>query len=197
MSIKDLLAVVRPPKKPIDSKGDWNSVHLALWMDYRYMQFPADFRDFIARYGSGRLFGGELEVYNPLTEYGMRDIQRTLDELRIMRGGLYPLPLEVHPTSPGLLPWGHDSNGNTYGWLTAVPKRHVPSECDKWPVVLVAHGWAQKPKQFRADVTTFLAGFANNKYPAVLGGADPLPKEARVSTPGRTQSECARNLKKR
>jgi hypothetical protein len=188
MSIKDLLTIVRPPKKPVDSRGDWEAVDVALWMDYRYMQFPPDFRDFIARYGSGRLFEGDLEVYNPLTEYGMRDIQRTLDELRIMRGGLYPLPLEVHPTCPGLLAWGHDSNGNTYCWLTSKPKKPgTTSESKKWPVVFVAHGWAHKPKQFRTDMTTFLVGVANNKYPAVLGGADPLPNEARTFTPGRTQ----------
>src|SRR5262249_26705000 len=114
------------------------------------------------------------------------------------RGGPYPLPLEVHPTCPGLLPWGHDGNGNIYCWLTKEPKsQSAPSESERWPVVFVAHGWQHKPQQFRADMTTFLARFATNKYPSVLGGAEPFTEEARVFTPGRTHSEIVRNLKKR
>jgi hypothetical protein len=92
------------------------------------------------------------------------------------REGPSPLPLDVHPKRPGLLPWARDENGNSYCWLT----RGKP---ERWPVVYLPHGWESQPQQFPIDVTGFLARYATNQYELTAG---PLAETDRAFTPGRT-----------
>jgi hypothetical protein len=146
MPLKELVAVVAPPQAPHDTEGHWASAA------YLYgTEFPTDFRGLITKYGSGRFFRGHLDVFNPLTLAGHASLKAVL---RMCAG--WPLPLDVHPASPGLLPWGRDENGNTYCWLTK-------GKPDRWPVVYLHHGSESEPRKFPMDVTGFLARLCANE----------------------------------
>jgi hypothetical protein len=62
MSLKKLVAVIPPPKKPLDCEGNWRGAEIVA-----RAQFPPDFRDLIGRYGTGAFFQGHLTLFNPLT----------------------------------------------------------------------------------------------------------------------------------
>jgi SMI1-KNR4 cell-wall len=125
MAIEDLLAVVPPPARPIDP-GDpaaWPKVEQALGT-----KLPSDYRDYGLRYGSGVL-GHNIFVYNPFSPFYLGDVKNTCQ----LFGQMHEVeedyfPHAVFPSSPGLLPWASDSNGNHYFWLTE-------GEPDQWPVL--------------------------------------------------------------
>lgn len=171
MPIEELVAVVPPPKKPLDNEGDWESAAFLVGAD-----FPPDFRDLIARYGSGRFFEGYLVVFNPLTLRGQASFKLLQEMCSTWREGPRPLPLDVHPKRPGLLPWGRDENGNSYCWLT----RGKP---ERWPVVYLQHGWESQPKRFPVDITGFLARYVTNQYELTC---ERFAEKDRIFTPGRT-----------
>jgi hypothetical protein len=139
MPIKQLIALIAPPTAPVDNEGNWRAAEIVVGADY-----PAEFRDLITRYGTGTFFKGHLTVYNPLTVGGLACIKQSEKYLRQYREGLYPLPLPVHPETPGLLPWGRDENGNDYCWLTQ-------GKPDKWPVVFLGHGHVSHPVRLRTS----------------------------------------------
>jgi hypothetical protein len=170
MPIEELVAIVPPPSRPVDCDADWPSAAFLVGTE-----FPPDYRDLISRYGSGRFFEGHLEVFNPLTLRGQVNIKMLLEMCNTWREGPAPLPLDVHPKRPGLLPWGRDENGNTYCWLT----RGKP---ERWPVVYLQHGWESDPKRFPIDVTGFLARYAMNEYKLT---SEPFAEKDRNFTPSR------------
>jgi len=184
MAIKQLAALITPPASPLDCEGNWYAAEIVVGATY-----PADFRALIAAYGSGAFFRGHLTVYNPLTVGGLAGIKQAERFCRQHREGLYPLPLAVHPDTPGLLPWGGDENGNTYCWLTK-------GKPDKWPVVFLGHGHESHPVQLRTDITGFLAGYATDKFPELAQPDDPMSEAMQVFTPGRSQAEIAGELLK-
>lgn len=184
MPIKKLTALIAPPKAPLDADGDWRAAEIVVGA-----QYPADFRELITRYGTGSFFRGFLTVYNPMTVGGLACIKQDENIYRQYREGLYPLPLPVHPESPGLLPWGRDENGNGYFWLTK-------GKPEKWPIVFVGHGHESHPVQLQTDITGFLAGYAMDKFEALTNPDDPITEEQRVFTPGRSQAEVAQALLK-
>lgn len=180
MPIKQLLALIPPPAAPVDNEGNWRAAEIVVGVEY-----PEVFRELITRYGTGRFFQGHLMVFNPLTIGGLAFIKQAERYLRQYREGLYPLPLPVHPEVPGLLPWGHDENGNDYCWLTK-------GKPEKWPVVYIGHGCADQPIQFRTDITGFLVGYAIDKFDVLVQPEDPMTEAMRVFTPGPSQAEDAR-----
>jgi hypothetical protein len=184
MSIKQLLALIAPPKTPLDNEGNWHAAEMIVGTE-----FPPDFRKLITIYGSGAFFRGYLTIYNPLTLGGLARIKKAENFHRTYRAGLYPLPLPVHPDRPGLLAWGGDDNGNDYCWLTkGKPK--------KWPVVILAHGSESHPVQLRTQITGFLVGYATDRFEALVRPEEPFTAEERVFTPGRSQAEVAKELLK-
>ena len=156
MAIEELLAFVPPPRQPRDAKGDWGAAETEL-----SIRFPADFRLLVERYGTGEFFAGLL-ILNPLNQWCRRQITKELENYRLMREAM-ELSLRLHPEVPGLFPWGHDSNGNGFFWLTE-------GEPDQWPVVQVGHGEEENPHRADADITTFLVKYGQHKYPEMLGG---------------------------
>jgi hypothetical protein len=184
MPIRELLSVIAPPKKPLDNLGDWDAAEKIVGA-----AFPPDFRELIARYGSGAFFRGHLTVYNPLTLRGLACMIQDEGVYRASREGLYPLPLSVHPDSPGVLPWGRDENGNGYCWLTK-------GKPEKWPVVYLGHGHEARPLQFRTEITGFLVGYASDRFEALVQPDEPFTDKMRVFTPGRSQAEVAAELLK-
>jgi hypothetical protein len=177
MPITQLLTLIPPPAAPVDNEGNWRATEIVVGTDY-----PGDFRELITRYGTGAFFQGHLTVFNPLTVGGLAFIKQAERNLRRYREGPYPLPLPVHPEAPGLLPWGHDENGNDYCWLTK-------GKPEKWPVVYVGHGHASHPLQFQTDITGFLVGYATDRLEALVQPDDPMTEAMRVFTPGRSQAD--------
>jgi hypothetical protein len=115
---------------------------------------PADFRDFIFRYGTG-VFNepGRLCISpsNPLAPDFHRKFRSDCDWLREMKDGVgdEEFPYAVFPQNPGLFLWAEDDNGCLLFWLTE-------GEADRWPVLLRPPG----PHEFeRIDLpmTSFLA----------------------------------------
>src|SRR6516225_928951 len=100
MPIKQLAALIAPPKIPLDNEGNWRAAEVVIGAS-----FPSDFLDLIIRYGTGAFFRGHLMVYNPLTVEGLACIKQDERRYRQYREWLYPLQLPVHPEVPGLLPW--------------------------------------------------------------------------------------------
>jgi hypothetical protein len=184
MSLKKLVAVIPPPKKPLDCEGNWRAAEIVAGA-----QFPPDFRDLIGRYGTGAFFQGHLTLFNPLTLEGQACMKHTLEVYAPFRSETRPLPLPLHPERPGLLPWGRDDNGGGYFWLTK-------GKPERWPVVYLAHGSEGYPLQLPVNVTTFLEGFAVDRFEALARSDDPMTEEMRVFTPGRSQAEVARELLK-
>jgi hypothetical protein len=183
MPIKQLLSLIAPPTVPLDNDGNWRAAEIIVGAKY-----PADFRELIGRYGSGAFFQGHLTVHNPLTLEGLAWIKDAERILRPKRERPNPLPLPVHPDTPGLLIWGGDENGNRYAWLTK-------GKPDKWPVVYLEHGYDSRPIELKTDITGFLAGYATDGFEQLVQPSQPMTEEMRVFTPGRNQSEVARALR--
>lgn len=184
MSVKKLLALIAPPESPLDAVGNWNAAEIVAGTE-----FPADFRGLIERYGTGAFFQGHLTVFNPLTIEGQALIKHTLDIYRPFRNETHPLPFALHPERPGLLPWGRDDNGGGYFWLTK-------GKIERWPVVYLGHASEGFPVQLPVNVTTFLSGFALDRFEALAHPDDPMTEEMRIFTPGRSQAEVSRELLK-
>lgn len=181
MPIKELLALVPPPKDPLDTHGDWSAVEVVVDLMY-----PSDFKELIARYGSGRFFfDGHLEVFNPFTISGLARIKTVEKQFRAGRDGGSGSSLPIHPEKDGLFPWGSDENGNRYAWLTK-------GKSDKWPVIFLGHGYEEQPIQFRTDITGFLAGYATDRFKQLAQPGEPFTDDMRTFTSGRNQAEVAR-----
>jgi SUKH superfamily protein len=157
MTIKTLMDVFPPPDKPLDADGDWALAEAEL-----SVRFPTDFRELIRAYGTGEFRLRGLVVSNPLTEAGRKEIREKLWILGELRDAL-EIPLKIYPERPGLVPWGGDSNGNFFCWWT-------DGEPDDWPVVRVGHEEEENPQAAEVNITTFLAGYAQNQFPEMQGG---------------------------
>jgi cell wall assembly regulator SMI1 len=155
MAINELVALVPPPAIPLGTDGDWSGAEADLGC-----KFPADFRELIRRYGTGQFDLGGLLVSNPLTAAGRQEIRDHLETLRDLREGC-EIQLVIHPERPGLLPWGSDSLGNIFCWLTE-------GEPDKWPVVQVGHDDEGGQPRVEVGITAFLARYARNEFPKML-----------------------------
>lgn len=171
MALRDLIRLVPPPDHPIDTEGSWRAAELIIGSE-----FPPDFQELIAHYGSGAFFQTFLKVYNPLTIDGLAGMRMNERLYQQLRTELYPLPLPVHPDKPGLLFWGSDENGGGYAWFT----RGTPA---KWPVVFLGHGDEAHPRQYRMTITRFLAGYAVDKFTELVPKGDTMTDEMRVFTP--------------
>src|SRR5262245_9764620 len=111
MAIENLKAFIPPPESPIQNSGDWSAVEYELGV-----VFPSDFKDLIRVYGTGAFYG-RLAIENPLRKWGRDGIREYLSAYHELRDACeYSFPL--FPESPGLLPWGGDSNGHLYCWWT-------------------------------------------------------------------------------
>jgi hypothetical protein len=153
MAIEELLAVVPPPKDPVDcgSPELWpkvlNEVGVAL---------PEDLREIGMHYGSGRFANGEIEVFNPFYEGYLANVNAVLRGLGDAKQGMPSdeFPYDIFPKIPGLFPWGWDNNGNTMTCLTE-------AECSQWITVLVSRSGGFE--QWDCTLTTFLAKALNNE----------------------------------
>ena len=114
------MRLVPPPAVPIDARGDWDVVGLAL---------PSDYRALVERYGRGE-FNDLWSVFPPFGPDTLTDQIAVLEVDRDVRRDWpadYPYPL--YPEPGGLLIWGAGSDGHRLCWLTE-------GRPDEWPVVV-------------------------------------------------------------
>lgn len=156
MAINDLIGLIPPPTEPRDATGDWDAVQASLGV-----QYPNDFQQMIKQYGTGEFFSG-LVVLNPFNSWCFQEIPKQLKNFRIMRDAM-ELSWAIHPERRGLFPWGFDTNGNKFCWLTE-------GKPDQWPVVQLRHNEEDTPHRSDATITEFLVNYSQNKYPKMLGG---------------------------
>ena len=154
-SLQELLALIPSPTTPKNTEGDWEEIEAQMGI-----VFPTDYKELIATYGSGEILS-DLRLYNPLTEDGRKGIANDLDRLEQSREACEYL-WAIHPEESGMLPWGHDSNGNFFCWLTT-------GDPDNWSTAQLGHG-AEEPDSDDVNITTFLFNYARNQYPEMLGG---------------------------
>jgi hypothetical protein len=169
VAIEELVAFIPPPAHPINGAGDWSAAERELGF-----AFPDDFKQLIRVYGSGEFYGS-LYVVNPLTGDGRDWIRRKLDRCRELREVIEQYVRPLPPDSPGLLPWGGDSNGHMYCWL-------VDESEEGWEVVQLFHGYEGEIDPVPGPVTSFLVRFMRNEYPNMLGG-NRFTVQDRIFTP--------------
>jgi ankyrin repeat protein len=153
MSLKKLLKLVPPPESPMEvgSKSDWSRVERELGT-----ALPSDYKQFVDRYGSGT-FAKIFYIFNPFSTWTDYNLLEQLKQLRPYyeqehQNDPSDYPYEVFPKRPGLLPWGHDTEGNEYLWLVGPPR----TKADDWPVIFHeprGNGFAQ----VRCSMTEYLA----------------------------------------
>lgn len=148
MAIEELLAVVPPPKKPLEA-GDptaWGGIE-----DQVGTKLPTDLREFGLRYGTGRFADIDrlFMVSNPFQRDYVQTIRQVCDLRRSSRIACNTTgPYEFFPQSPGLLPWGGDDNGYGLFWLT----QGAP---DEWPTV-IKEPESEKYQLFNMSMSSFL-----------------------------------------
>lgn len=160
MSLPKLKKLVRPPKNPV------NTGTPKFWADYEKKigtALPSDYKQFIDTYGSGD-FAQFYSIFNPFESEAvlsqMDEIKQDYREGHDDNEERYPFP--VFPEPGGILPWGVDTNGNDYFWLT----KGGP---DDWTVL--AHevrgdGAIEHP----CGMTEFLLKVLKKEIPALASG---------------------------
>src|SRR5262245_24426822 len=133
MSIEELIAVVAPPRQPVEI-GDavaWQRIQERLGI-----RLPDDLRELGMRYGSGVFDDGRviIEVWNPFAPNYIHKVQDHCKDLRLIR--VLPdsednIPYGVFPHQPGWLPFGRDMYGGLMCWLTE-------GEPEQWPILLLS-----------------------------------------------------------
>lgn len=157
MSIKELIAVVKSPKHPME-KGDarkWRAVQKRLGV-----RLPKDLYSFGKNYGTGCLCGGFIAVYNPFSASYMKFIETECESLRHANKRGKDWYVVVYPEAGGLFPWGMDQNGNSMYW-------RMNGSPNDWPIMLREHGFP-KLEEWDLPMTTFLAKALTNKIKTVI-----------------------------
>jgi hypothetical protein len=149
MALEELLATIPAPEhaSEVEKIADWAAIEEEVGA-----KLPADYKDCVREYGSGVL-ADFIRIFNPFSasEYtnlvaSVNRIGQICRQLKESEGSRFPF--DIFPTSPGLLPWGTDDNGNWYFWLT----EGAPND---WPVVVGA-GRNPRWQRFDCSMTTFL-----------------------------------------
>jgi hypothetical protein len=117
MSITELRILLPTPSAPeqVPTEDDWHNAEQTLGTE-----LPLDYKEFLDAYGSGKiddflwvLMPADPNPYGNLITYWRE--QKAVFE--VMQKGCAPLPFDLHPASPGLLPLGQTDNGDTMFYL--------------------------------------------------------------------------------
>lgn len=157
MAIDELVAVVPPPKRPLEAGPvkRWPAIQQSVGL-----ALPDEYRDFGLTYGTGRFWNGEVQIYNPFSKDYLAIVESELANLRLATDLGLVVPFPVHPEPAGLFPVGRDHNGHSLFWLTQ-------GKPEKWPIIAKPHGFDEW-KQYKLPLTTFLARVLTNKTRCVL-----------------------------
>ncbi|GGZ60962.1 hypothetical protein GCM10010387_63300 [Streptomyces inusitatus] len=124
------LMAVMSPHDGVDERIDW----AAAGAEWGVSSFPADYRAFMAAYGSG----GIDDAFSVLAPGGSKEHGGMAEETGTLRltwereGG----PAGVEATADRAVAWGVSCGADVLGWLTD------DGDPDAWPVVVwERHGW--------------------------------------------------------
>lgn len=174
MSIAELTRVVKAPAKPNESGNDaaWASIQAAIGL-----KLPPDLGDVGKCYGTGRFYGGHIQIYNPFSREYSEIINSELDSLRTALDLGMEVPYAIHPDRPGLFPCGRDESGGSIFWFTE-------GDPKAWPLILRPHG-DDDYERWDLPITAFLAGALSNKLKCILW-LKPFSKKANEFSASRT-----------
>jgi hypothetical protein len=158
MSLAELIEVVPPSPEPVETDPS-EAKHA---VEALGVALPQDLYDFGLRYGSG-MFGDAIRVYNPFGANYLACVRMVGDcyrDLKSAEGDEF-IPYDIFPTSPGLLAWGDEVNGNVLFWLTQ-------GEPNDWPIILFSRHDGSF-ERWDMPLTTFLAKVFKAEVDCVLG----------------------------
>ena len=159
MAIDELVAIVPPPHKPLESGSPEKWLRSEEQLE---VTLPQDYREFSTTYGTGRFCSGFIEVFNPFSDCYIEIIHAQCRLLNAIREGGMEVPYGIFPSRPGLLPWGRDENGHMMCWLTK-------GKAEKWPVILRRH--ENVYEMWKMPMTTFLAKAFRNEIDSIIWDA--------------------------
>ena len=113
MSIEELTAIVKPPKKPVQVGSDFQWARICAKLG---VVFPDDYRDFCRTYGSGAFLDGEIYVFNAFDPEFADVFESQQDRVQAFHE-VYDLPYPAFPQLPGAIKLGGDGLGNDLLYL--------------------------------------------------------------------------------
>jgi hypothetical protein len=129
-----LKQLIPPPEEPVCPDGDWRAIEVQLGIE-----FPDDYKRFIADYGSGSL-QSFLHIWNYLALPAEQDpkeiIQQITTEYEYDQAAGYDINFVAYPEPGGLIPFASTDDGNYLNWRTA-------GAPDDWSVVAYDCGSGQ------------------------------------------------------
>jgi hypothetical protein len=160
-----LAAPQQASERPTNS--DW------LEVEGKFCPLPADFKAFLADYGTGSI-GGFVWLFNPASRNENLNLARQIDkQLAALQEASVP-GLRLYPADEGILPFGITDNGDLLAW-------RVHGKPDAWPVIVV-DSRAPKCQTFDAGFSQFLAGILGNELVCDIF-PDDFPDEHPVFSP--------------
>ena len=172
MAIEDLLAILQPPAKPVEVRGNDNRKQVEQTLG---LALPDDFWEYGERFGSGKIVYSDVKsaidlmIYNPYSSAYQAGVTADCDTLRTLKQSSSgdQIPYDVFPDKPGLLSWGNDVNGNTYYWLTEGSR-------NSWPLIIFdVNAYDNAFERFDMSMTSFLSKILDRAIlPAMWQGAD-------------------------
>lgn len=176
----DRLVSLLPPPSGEVAGVPWHLSRSEIGLD-----FPADYRQFVDRYGGGEAARPDgfvyVSVFGPdVSEHPWAGGSGFKAFMANQAKGIYPSFVfddadedywggTVYPVQPdpgGLLAWGENENGDIFFWLTEDP------DPDRWPVVM----WARGPATtFRHEggMVEFLLSVLTGTHPDITWLSDP------------------------
>lgn len=161
--ISEIEKLLPPPAAPVAAQGDWLAAEKKIGF-----AFPADFKEFIGKYGAGGIGGpvdgGFMYIDSPFaTDVGSLFKQMDM-ALQNMRGyhaeKLIDEPRPLYPEKGGLLPFGLTQNNDYLCWRTV-------GSPDEWDVVVLDGDELQYHEAEGASFSKFIADLLNGSSPMI------------------------------
>lgn len=158
MTIEALIAVVAPPKKPVETP---TAHEIKAAQAQLGLTLPSDYLQLQNVYGVGSFFDFLLPLNIATDNPHVSLLSHGLLIAKVLTESRRPIPMPIFPTAGGLLPWAVTDNGDMICWLTR----------REWPtVVLESRG--PRFSTHRCSTTEFLTRLATGKLRSRV-----LPKE--------------------
>ena len=160
MSLQELAAVLPPPAEPRETRGEWAKVEAEVGTP-----LPADFKDYVARYGTG-VVNEFLWPLNPFAANEninlVAEIRFQLETLRETRAK-FPrkFTFAIFPEPGGYLPWGRSENGDVMQVKLISPRRRYHDRM----LVAAAKAWKFRPAMLNGQPVTYRV-----RIPIILTG---------------------------
>ena len=152
MAIDEIVRIIPPPVNPTYTGDE------ASWREFEAelpFVLPSDYRDYITTYGLGCL-GDMFVVYSPFCPIKVNNFQVNCRDVRsnLINECEEWLSEDVTESHPGLILFGHDTNGSNLHWLTV-------GDPDEWPII-VGGGRNWQVSRYDLAMTSLFAGVLEN-----------------------------------